>query len=50
MPAQQGFWLNDGERLLPGSNSPSSEHKEDAIRLRACGAFHLPLEDDHLLS
>ena len=50
MPPQQGFWLNNKERLLPGPNSPRQEHKEDAICLRACWPFHLPLEDDELLA
>ena len=50
MEAEQGFWLNDEERLLPGPNTPGSQHKEDAIRLRACWPFHLPLEDNELLS
>jgi len=50
MPAQQGFWLNDEERLLPGPNSSCQEHKEEAICLRACWAFHLPLEYDKLLA
>ena len=44
MPTQEGLWLDDEERLLPCPNSPCYEHKEDAIRLRACWPFHLPLE------
>ncbi len=50
MPTQQSFWLNDEERLLPCPNSPCQEYEQDSIRLRACWAFHLPLEDDELLT
>jgi hypothetical protein len=44
------FWLNEEECLLPCSNSSGFEHEEDAISLRACWAFHLPLEHDKLLA
>ncbi len=50
MPPQEGFRLNEEERLLPCPNSPCQEHEEDAIPLRAYWPFHLPLEHDELLS
>lgn len=43
------LWLDDEERLSPCSNHSRQEHEEDAIGVRACGPFHLPLEDDQLL-
>jgi len=49
MPSQQRLWLDDEERLSPCSNHSRQEHEEDAIGVRACGPFHLPLEDDQLL-
>ena len=50
MPAQQGVWLHDEEGLLPGSNQPGQQDEEDAIGLGERWPFHLPLEDDELLS
>jgi hypothetical protein len=42
--------LHDHESLLPGSNQPGHQNEEDAIGVRAFWPFHLPLEDDQLLS
>ena len=50
MPAQQSIWLHDEESLLPGSNQPGQQDEKDAISFRACRPFHLPFEDDQLLS
>ena len=50
MPAQQSIWLNDQQGLLPGSNQPGQQDEKDAIGFCACWPFHLPLEDDQLLS
>ncbi len=50
MPAQQGLWLHDEERLLPGTNEPSQQDEEDAIGFGASRPFHLPPENDELLS
>ncbi len=50
MPPQQGVWLNDQKGILPGMNQPCQEDEEQAIRVRACWPFHLPFEDDELLS
>ena len=50
MPPQQCVWLNDDERLFPCPNHPCQKDEEQPIRLRACRPFHLPLEDDELLS
>lgn len=50
MPAQQCVGLNNHEGLLPGSNQPGQQDEEDAIGVRACGPFHLSLEDDELLA
>jgi hypothetical protein len=44
------IWLHDHESLLPGPNQPGQQDQEDAIGVRACGPFHLPLEDDERLS
>ena len=50
MPPEQGVWLNDDEGLFPRPNEPCQQDEEQAIRFRACWPFHLPLEDDELLS
>jgi len=50
MPAQQRLWSNDEDRLLPGPKHSCQENEEQAIRFRACWPFHLPPEDDELLS
>src|SRR5215471_19145406 len=50
MPPQQGVWLNNHEGLLPGTNQPGQQDEKNAIGLRACWPFHLPLEDEQLLA
>ncbi len=50
MPPEQSVWLHGHERLLPGSNQPGQQDEENAICFRACWPFHLPLEDNELLS
>ena len=50
MPSEQGIWLNDEQRLFPCPNEPCQQDEEQTIRFRACWPFHLPLEDDELLS
>ncbi len=50
MPAQQCLWLNDEERLSPRPNHSCQEDEEHPIRFRAGRPFHLPFEDDQLLS
>jgi len=50
MPPQQRLRLDNEQRLLPCPNHPCQEDEEHAIRFRACGAFHLPPEDDELLT
>jgi hypothetical protein len=44
------LWLNNEEGLFPCPNHSCQEHEEQAIRFRACRPFHLPFEDDELLS
>ena len=44
------IWLTEEERLFPCPNHPCHWDQEHPIRFRACWAFHLPLEDDELLS
>src|SRR5215469_7441352 len=50
MPPQQGVWLNDQNGILPSMNQPCQEEEEHAIRISARWPFHLPFEDDELLS
>jgi hypothetical protein len=50
MPSEQGVWWHAEQSLLPRSNQPGQQDEEDAIGVRACWPFHLPLEDDQLLS
>jgi hypothetical protein len=44
------LWLNDEERLFPGTNEPCQQDEKDAIGVRACRPLHLPFEDDELLA
>ena len=50
MPAQQGVRLHDQEGLLPGSNQPDQQDEEHAIGPGERWPFHLPPEDDELLT
>ena len=50
MPPEQGVRLNDDEGLFPRPNESSQQDEEQAIRFREGWPFHLPLEDDQLLS
>jgi len=50
MPPEQGVWLHDEESLLPRSNHTSQQDEEDAIGVCVCRPFHLPFENDELLS
>src|SRR5215470_12711608 len=44
------LWLDNEEGLFPAPNYSCQENEEHAIRLRACWPFHLPLNDDELVS
>jgi hypothetical protein len=50
MPAEQGVWLHNQQSLLPGSNQPGKQDKEDAIGSGERWPFHLTPEADELLS
>jgi len=50
MPAQQGIGLHDHQGLLPGTNQPGQQDEEDAIGPGDGWPFHLPPENDELLS
>ena len=50
MPPEEGVWLNDREGLLPRSNQPGQQDKEDAIGPGERWPFHLTLEDDEWLA
>jgi hypothetical protein len=50
MPAQQRLWLNNEEGLFPGANDPGQKHQKHPIRPGTDRSFHLPLEDDQLLT
>jgi hypothetical protein len=49
MPPEQGVWLHNQQSLLPGSNQPGKQDKEDAIGSGERWPFHLTPEDDELL-
>ena len=50
MPAEQGFWQHNEQSLLPRANQLGQQDEKDAIGFRTCRPFHLPFEDDELLS
>jgi len=50
MPPEKCVWLHDQEGLLPGTNEPGQQDQEQAIGPGERWPFHLPLEDDQLLS
>jgi hypothetical protein len=50
MPSQQCLWLDDEQRLFPGTYYSGQQHKEHAVRLGTGRSFHLATQDDHLLT
>ena len=50
MPPEQGVRLHNQQSLLPGSNQPSKQDKEDAIGPGERWSFHLPSQNDKLLA
>jgi hypothetical protein len=50
VPADQGIWLDDQQRLLPGSQPAGQQHEQHPLTRPGSGAFHLPVEDDQLLA
>jgi hypothetical protein len=50
MPAQERLWLNEEQRLFPGSDHPGEEYQQPSIRLPTNGSFDLSMQDDQLLA
>ena len=50
MPPEQGFWLDNVERLFPGPNEPCQQDEEHAIGPGDGWPFYLPLENGQLVS
>ena len=50
MPAQQGIGLDDHQSGFPHWQSAGHEDKQCAVTLGLCGAFHLPMQHDGLLT
>ncbi len=50
MPPQERLWLNDEQRLLPGSDHPGQKHQVHPIRFGTGRSFHLSPQDDQLLT
>jgi hypothetical protein len=50
MEAEQSIWLHNQPSLLPGSNQPGKQDKEDAIGPGERWPFHLPPQNDKLLA
>jgi hypothetical protein len=50
MPSHQRLWLDNEQRLLPGSDHPGQKHQEHPIRCGTGRSFHLSPQDDQRLS
>ncbi len=50
MPTQERLWLDDEQRLLPCSYHPGQKHQEQPIRCGTDRSFHLPSENNELLT
>src|SRR5260221_12931356 len=50
MPAQQRFWLDNQQDLLPGSNLAREQDQQDSTTWRRQGPFTTAAEDKYLLS
>jgi hypothetical protein len=50
MPPEQGICLNDDEGLFPCPNEPCQQDEEHAIGPGERWPFHLPPENDELVS
>ena len=50
MPAQQGLWLDQEERLFPSPSHPGQEHQQKPVCVPADGVFDLSTQKDQLLS
>ena len=49
VPAEKRLWLDQEERLFPGSDHPCQEHQEKPIRLVVHWSLDLSAQDDELL-
>ena len=49
VPAEKRLWLDQEERLFPGSDHPCQEHQEKPIRLAVHWSLDLSAQDDELL-
>jgi len=50
MPPQERLWLDNEQRLLPGSYHSGQKHQEYPIRFDTDGSFHLSPQNDELLT
>ena len=50
MPPQERLWLNDEQRLLPGSNHFCQQHQEHPICFGVSRSFDLSTENNQLLT
>ena len=50
MLAQERLRLNNQQRLFPGPNGSCQEYQEQPIRFGTGGSFHVPTEDDEVLT
>jgi len=49
-PSQQRLWLDNKQRLLPGSYEARQQDEEHAVCFGIGRPFHLSSQDDHLLA
>ena len=50
MPAQDGVWLDDDQRILPGAQLACQEHDQSPVAPGEFGMLTLPFENDCLLA
>jgi len=50
MPAQKRLWLDNEDRLFPGSDYPGQKYQEQPVRLPVDWPLDLSTKDDQLVS
>jgi hypothetical protein len=50
VPAQDGLWLDDEQRVTPGGQPTGEQDEDGAVGAGAAGALHAASEDEELLA
>jgi hypothetical protein len=50
VPAQDGVWLDDDQRIFPGAQLACQEHDQSPVAPGEFGTLGLPFENDYLMA